>query len=135
MRLRLHLDLLGRFAERIAKRGVFVHALAQVVGKHAQLAIIFGIDGDQMHARPIQIGMRGGLAQRDANAAHLNGGKQFHQSAFQACGHAGRVGVQKQLRELREHFVGNGFAGGEHDIILRAPARHWLGHLRCAGLE
>src|ERR1017187_2405960 len=75
------------------------------------------------------------LAQGDADAAHLNGREQGHQAALQPLRHAGGISVQKQLREPREHFVGNRLAGGEDDVVLVAAPDHRLRNLWRAGFE
>ena len=53
----LRFDLRRRLAERVAVGHVLRDALPQVVQQHAQLAVVFGVDDQQMHARPIQIGL------------------------------------------------------------------------------
>ena len=75
------------------------------------------------------------LAQGDADAVHLNGREKGHQAALQPLRHARRVGVEEQLREAGEHFVGDRLAGAQDHVVLVAAAQHRLGNLWRAGLE
>ncbi len=96
--LRLHLG--RRLAERIAIGRVLVDALAQVVEQHAEFAGVFGVDHQQMHARPIQVGPGRGSANRDVNAAHLESGEELGQPVFEGRRHLRGIGFQKQPRQL-----------------------------------
>jgi hypothetical protein len=99
MALDLGFDFRLRLAERVAVGRVFRHALPQVEQQNPQLAGIFRIDHQQMHARPIEIGPWRGRSNGDVDADSIEGGEEFDQTALESRGHARGVGLEEQAGE------------------------------------